>query len=487
MARGEALNPLAVLMPGFEGTTLPQWLDALLRDGLVGVCLFATNVESPEQLRTLTDAIYAANSHAVVTIDEEGGDVTRLYQAAGSPFPGNGILGRLDDESLTAAVGKQVGRELAAVGVGMTLAPDADVNSTALNPIIGARSFGADPAAVARHTAAWVSGVESTGVASCAKHFPGHGSTVQDSHLALPRIDADAETLWARDLPPFVAAIQAGTQAIMSAHIIVPALDPDFPATFSRPILRDLLRARMGFRGVVVSDALDMAGASAGRGIPAAAVAALHGGCDLLCIGTANTDEQMRSIAAAIADAVGSGDIDEAEARGAADRVADLGTRLARARGATTRERAIQRGIVPGVTAEVVARAFEVSTHARNACSRKRPISLIRLETAPSIAVGASPWGPFAVPGVEAAATASPETDPESVADAVPAGSLAVVIGRDNHRHGVARPVVDALKARHDVVVVDMGWPDPDAGLADIATYGASRLAGEALLGVVGW
>lgn len=481
------MNPLTVLLPGFEGTTLPDWVDSLLREGLAGVCLFATNVESPQQLRELTSAIYAANPHAVVTIDEEGGDVTRLYQAVGSPFPGNAILGRLDDESLTAAVGEHVGHELAAVGIGMTLAPDADVNSTALNPIIGTRSFGADVEVVSRHTAAWVRGVESTGVASCAKHFPGHGSTVQDSHLDLPRIDVDAKTLEARELPPFAAAINAGTQAIMSSHIVVPALDSELPATFSRPILRDLLRNDMGFTGVVVSDALDMAGASAGRGIPAAAVAALHGGCDLLCIGTANTDEQMRAIVAAIVVAVGSGVIDDGEASAAAERVAGLGTRLARARNAPRAPVTLKPGVVPGVTPAVVARAFDVSVHARNAFAFNCPISLVRLETAPSIAVGASPWGPFAVPGVEATVTATPETDPESVANAVPAGSLAVVIGRDNHRHGVARPVVDALLTGHEVVVVDMGWPDPDAGLADIATYGASRLAGQALLDVVGW
>jgi beta-N-acetylhexosaminidase len=481
------MNPLALLLPGFEGTTLPAWLDTLLREGLAGVCLFATNVESPSQLLKLTSAIYAANPHAVVTIDEEGGDVTRLYQAVGSPFPGNGILGRLDDESLTAAVGEQVGRELAAVGIGMTLAPDADVNSTALNPIIGTRSFGADVAVVSRHTAAWVRGVESTGVASCAKHFPGHGSTVQDSHLDLPRIDVDAETLRTRELPPFAAAIGAGVQAIMSSHIVVPALDSELPATFSRPILRDLLRGDMGFTGVVVSDALDMAGASAGRGIPAAAVAAVHGGCDLLCIGTANTEEQLRAIAAAIADAVDSGELDETEAAASAGRVAQLGARSASARSATRGPADLEAGVVPGVTSAVVARAFDVSALARNALAITRPISLVRLETAPSIAVGISPWGPFAVPGVEAVATATPHTDPARVADAVPAGSLAVVIGRDNHRHGVARPVVDALLLSHDVLVVDMGWPDPAAGLADIATYGASRLAGQALLDVVGW
>jgi beta-N-acetylhexosaminidase len=481
------MNPLAVLMPGFEGPTLPQWLDTLLRDGLAGVCLFSTNVESLQQLRELTASIYAANPHAVVTMDEEGGDVTRLYQAVGSPFPGNAILGRLDDESLTAAVAVQVGRELADVGVGMTLAPAADVNITALNPIIGSRSFSADTAVAARHTAAWVTGVESTAVASCTKHFPGHGSTVQDSHLDLPSIDVDAETLATRELPPFAAAIAAGTQAIMSSHVVVPCLDKNLPATFSRPILRDLLRDRMGFTGVVVSDALDMAGASAGRGIPSAAVAALHGGCDLLCIGTANTDEQLRSIAAAIADALEAGEIDQVEASAAADRVTALGRRLARTRVAAPPSGALERGVVPGVTAAVVATTFDVSAEAKAALSRNRPITLIRLETAPSIAVGESPWGPFAVPGVDAVVTATPDTDPQGVADAVPAGSLAIVIGRDNHRHPVARPVLHALRTHHDVVVVDMGWADPGAGLADISTFGASRLAGEALLDMVGW
>lgn len=481
------MNPLTVLMPGFEGTSLPAWVETLLGEGLGGVCLFATNVESPEQLRELTTAIYHANPLAVVTIDEEGGDVTRLYQATGSPFPGNAILGRLDDESLTTAVGRQVGRELADVGVGMTLAPDADVNSTALNPIIGTRSFGADVDLVARHTAAWVRGVESAGIASCAKHFPGHGATVQDSHLELPRIDVDSHTLKTRELPPFAAAIRAGAHAIMSSHILVPELDSALPATFSRPILRDLLRVQMGFDGVVVSDALDMAGASSGRGIPAAAVAALHGGCDLLCIGTANTEPQLRTIAGAITDAVESGELEAADASSAAARVAELGTRLARARSAPPDDGGLDRGSVPGITRKVVARSFDVTDRARNACAQSRPISLIRLETAPSIAVGPSPWGPFAVPGVEPTTTVTSDSDPHAVAASVPEGSLAVVVGRDNHRHGVAGPVVQALRDRGDVIVVDMGWADTDAGLADIATFGASRLAGEALLDLVGW
>ena len=141
--------------------------------------------------------------------------------------------------------------------------------------------------------AAWTEGLQSTGVAACAKHFPGHGDTSQDSHVALPVVDADEATLRERELVPFRAAIAAGTRTIMTSHIVVPALDPEHPATFSTRILTGLLREELGFDGVIVTDALDMAGASGGRGIPAAAVAALAAGADLLCIGTRNTDAQI--------------------------------------------------------------------------------------------------------------------------------------------------------------------------------------------------
>ena len=162
----------ALLLPGFTGTTLPAWLDRRLRDGLGGVCLFGMNIVSLEQLAELCSAIYAANPTAIIAIDEEGGDVSRLYQAQGSPFPGNAVLGRLDDAELTSRVGAQVGWELRQAGIGLTLAPDADVNSNPLNPVIGVRSFGADPADVARHVAAWTRGIEATGVASCCSVKP---------------------------------------------------------------------------------------------------------------------------------------------------------------------------------------------------------------------------------------------------------------------------------------------------------------------------
>ena len=189
------MNPLTVLMPGFVGVEAPAWLESRLADGLGGVCLFAENVASVPQVRALTSSLYKARPTAIVSMDEEGGDVSRLHQREGSPFPGNAVLGRLGDATLTRGVGEWVGLELRSAGVGLALAPDADVNSNPDNPVIGVRSFGADAAAVALHTAAWTEGLQSTGVAACAKHFPGHGDTSQDSHVALPVVSADEATL----------------------------------------------------------------------------------------------------------------------------------------------------------------------------------------------------------------------------------------------------------------------------------------------------
>jgi beta-glucosidase-like glycosyl hydrolase len=291
----------AVLLPGFLGTTLPSWLEARLRAGLAGVCLFGDNVVSRDQLRALTAAITAANPDALIAIDEEGGDVSRLYQSTGSPFPGNALLGRIDDADYTASVATAVALELRDAGVNLNFAPDVDINSNPDNPVIGVRSFGDDASLVARHSAAWVAAHEAAGVAVSAKHFPGHGDTAHDSHLALPVVDLPIAALRDRELLPFAAAIEAGASTIMTSHIMLPQLDALHPATFSSAILGDLLRNELGFTGVVVTDALDMVGASGEIGIPAAAVRAIAAGCDLLCIGTDNSDAQLDEIERAIA------------------------------------------------------------------------------------------------------------------------------------------------------------------------------------------
>jgi beta-N-acetylhexosaminidase len=484
---------LATLMPGFSGTTLPRWLERRLRDGLGGVCLFGGNIVSAEQLRQLTAAIKAANPRAVIAIDEEGGDVTRLYYDRGSPFPGNAVLGRLDDVAYTEAVGRRVGEELRAAGCTLDLAPDVDINSNPDNPVIGVRSFGATPDIVAEHGAAWIRGLQSTGVAACAKHFPGHGDTAQDSHLALPVVDLGPAELRERELAPFRAAIAAGTRTIMTSHILLPQLDARLPATFSAPVIEGLLRGELGFTGVVVTDALDMHGASGGgRGIPEAAVLALAAGCDLLCIGTDNTDQQLTEIVEAVEAAIAAGRLTVERIDEAAVRVLTLADGV---ESPSTQQAALEPDTAPDSDAELarVAAAFEYSDAARAWLAQERGrYSVVRLDTVANIAVGQAPWGPFAAAQGDPASPASTafadnplviltETDdPELV---LAAQSPVLVVGKDNHRHAFARAAIDRLRAERDrVLVVDMGWPGDDRAYADLATFGASRLVGMALL-----
>ena len=195
----------ACVFPSFPGDTPPDWIRRFLSEGGGGLVLFAYNVPSRERLAALCASLRAERPDVLLATDEEGGDVTRLEWETGSSYPAGAALGAVDDPALTEAVAASIAAELAAVGVNWNLAPVADVNVPA-NPVIGTRAFGSDPELVARHVAAYVRGIESRGVAACAKHFPGHGSTEQDSHLELPLLVGDVED----GLPPFRAAIGAG-------------------------------------------------------------------------------------------------------------------------------------------------------------------------------------------------------------------------------------------------------------------------------------
>lgn len=463
VARREA-NPAAVLLPGFTGTVLPEWVAVRLRAGLAGVCLFGDNIESLPQLRRLTRAVLEANPNAVIAIDEEGGDVTRLFYDVGSPFPGNAVLGRIDDVEYTATVAASVGRQLRSAGCTLTFAPDVDVNSNSRNPVIGVRSFGSDSHLVARHGAAWIRGLQATGVAASAKHFPGHGDTEQDSHLALPVVDVPAGKLAERELVPFRAAIAAGTATIMTSHILLPLLDPDAPATLSKRILQQLLRTEMEFDGVIVSDALDMAGASAAVGIPEAAARALIAGCDLLCIGTDNTDAQLAEIEGTIMAAVEGGRLATDRLDDAARRVRRLATQFTAARAAAP----LTDASPPEFDLARTAATFDVRPGVRVHPNRQ----LIAVEAGSNAAVGVVPWAL----GVDARIHSG-----ESPGEVPPDRQL-VIIGRDNHRHEWVRDLVDRARLEHPgVLVVDMGWPGDDRGYADVATFGASAHVGEAL------
>ena len=420
---------LRVLLPSFNGTTVPPDVLRLLEEGLGGLCLFGSNTaDGPDAVAAYTADVRAVSPGAVIAVDEEGGDVTRLHVPDGSPVLGPLALGAADDLALTRAVGRAIGLELAAVGINLDLGPVADVNSNDDNPVIGTRSFGSSAPGAAAHVAAWTLGLQSAGVAACAKHFPGHGDTAVDSHLALPVLNVDMSMLAARELVPFVAAIEAGTAAVMTSHVVVPDLDPELPATLSATIL-GLLRDRLGFRGVIVSDALDMAGASAARGIPEAAVLSIAAGADLLCIGADNSVEQVRSIQAALVDAVGSGRLAEARLAEAAEAVGGL---------AVTPTPGSE--LDPAELADGAARSVSVSGRLPSLHGAQ----VVRVDSAGTIAIGAAPWG------LPADAVVAPgSTD-------LPEGPLVVQV-RDAHRQPDVQATLAA--AGSGAVVVEWGWP----------------------------
>ncbi|QNN53022.1 glycoside hydrolase family 3 protein [Nocardioides mesophilus] len=326
-----ALERLAasVLLPGFSSASAPDWLLDWLDRGLAGVCLFGQNVVDPAQLRRLTDELHARRAGVLVASDEEGGTVTRMESATGSSWPGHGTLGALDDPRTTYDVARGLGAAARAAGIDVVAAPVVDVASEPDNPVIGVRSFGADPALVARHGAQFVEGLQAAGVAACAKHFPGHGATRTDSHVALPVIEVDEATWRRRDLPPFTAAVGAGTRCVMTAHVVLTALDA-VPATMSAPVLR-LLREELDYDGVIVSDALDMRAISHGVGRAEGAVRALEAGVDLLCIGNPDfpdpydDEAAVEEVVAAVVAAVAGGRLTRERLEEASGRVAALG------------------------------------------------------------------------------------------------------------------------------------------------------------------
>ena len=317
------------LLPSFPGHEAPDWVLRQLEGGLGGITLFAYNVDSPAQLAALTGRLREAGD-VVVAIDEEGGDVTRLEADRGSSYPGNLALGAVDDVELTEEVAAAIAGELARSGVNVNFAPVADANTNPHNPVIGVRSFGADPELVARHVAAFVQGTQRQGVAACAKHFPGHGDTAVDSHLDLPVVAGDLEAA----LVPFRAAIAAGVKAVMTGHLVVPALD-QLPATLSRRVVTGLLREELGFDGLVVTDALEMRAISGGVGVEEAGVQALAAGVDALCVGHDLHEETVGTLVDAISAAVRSGRLPLERLEEAAARVATT-VRRASATAATT-------------------------------------------------------------------------------------------------------------------------------------------------------
>ena len=287
-----------LLIGSLPGTTIPPELRSLAREfGLGGLILFARNIEAPEQVAELSHDVQtlAAELPLWVSVDQEGGRVARL-KAPFTEWPPMAALGRSGDAALASRFAAALAAELRAVGITLDYAPVLDIHTNPKNPVIGDRALGDDAATVARLGAAIVRGLQAHGIAACGKHFPGHGDTSADSHLELPIVEHPPDRIRRVECVPFRAAIEAEVAFMMTAHVLVPSLDAERPATLSRRIVHGLLREELGFAGVILSDDLEMQALAATHPVPDAAIEAIAAGCDGVLVCRAQAQERSRDV-----------------------------------------------------------------------------------------------------------------------------------------------------------------------------------------------
>ncbi len=293
------------MLVGFDGYAASPEIKQLIRQwGVGGVVLFARNVDAPEQVADLVRELQEEARRAdydlplLIGVDQEGGRVARLREPW-TKWPTFRELGRTGSAELACGMGRELAGELLACGIGLDFAPVVDVDTNPRNPIINDRSLGTDVGLVGRLAVAFIEGMQNAGVAACAKHFPGHGDTDLDSHLALPVVEVERERLDEVELPPFRGAIDAGVAAVMTAHVVFPCFDEERPASLASVILEDLLRDELGFAGVVVSDDLEMKAISERWDDGETAVEAARAGCDVLAV-CKNAEMQIEAVEALI-------------------------------------------------------------------------------------------------------------------------------------------------------------------------------------------
>jgi beta-N-acetylhexosaminidase len=287
---------------GFAGFSIPPDLRLLAREfDLGGILLFARNVEAPEQVSEVSRDVQALAGELPlwVSTDQEGGRVARLK----SPFtvwPPMMALGRSGDEGLAERFARALAAELRAVGISLDYTPVLDIHTKSANPVIGDRALSERADDVARLGRVIIRTLQTEGIAACGKHFPGHGDTSVDSHHELPVVDHPPDRIERVELVPFKAAIEANVASIMTAHILIPALDDQQPATLSPRIIDGMLKRELGYQGLVVTDDLDMKAISAKYGTAEATVAAIAAGCDAVLLCGQDQGAQVAAIEAVI-------------------------------------------------------------------------------------------------------------------------------------------------------------------------------------------
>ena len=283
-----------LIVAGFAGPTIPSELRSLARDlDLGGIILFGRNIEGPEQVAELAYEAQALSRELPVwvTVDQEGGRVARL----GEPFtrwPPVCTLGRCGDATLVRRFSRALASELRAVGVTLDYAPVLDVHTNPVNPVIGDRAISEEAGEVARLGTVMIDALQASGIAACAKHFPGHGDTSTDSHHELPVVEHPSERLHSVELEPFRAAVAQEVAAVMTAHVLYPALDSEAPATLSHQIVTGLLRGELGFDGLVATDDMEMSAITDSYALEDATLRAVSAGCDMVLLCGADPERQ---------------------------------------------------------------------------------------------------------------------------------------------------------------------------------------------------
>jgi len=282
--------------------TITPEIRSLAREfSLGGVILFSRNIEAPEQVAELSYDLQqlAGETPLWVSVDQEGGRVARLRKPF-TEWPPMAVLGRSQDTGLARRFAAALAAELRAVGITLDYAPVLDIHTNPKNPVIGDRALAEDADSVARLGAAIVTGLQENGVAACGKHFPGHGDTSVDSHLDLPLVEHPPDRIRRVECVPFRAAIRAGVAFIMTAHVLVPAIDEEQPATLSRRIVHEMLREELGFDGVILSDDLEMKAVANSYTVPDATVGAVSAGCDAVLVCSGSVEAQAAALEALV-------------------------------------------------------------------------------------------------------------------------------------------------------------------------------------------